>query len=66
MADTVPASSVAAYVTRPDTNLNDPKFNETFSLAIAETELSSKAIRVDICWQLAHSSSEPQSLVSLE
>ena len=63
MADTVPTSGTM-HVTRADSNLSDPKFNETFYVLVTESELYSKVVRVDICCQPS-SSNERQSLVSI-
>ena len=60
MADTVPTCG-GAHVTRADTNLTDPKFNETFYLLSSESELASKVIKVHVCSVSANA--EPQSLV---
>ena len=60
MADTVPTCG-GAHVTRADTNLTDPKFNETFYLLSSESELASKIIKVHVC--SVSSNAEPQSLV---
>lgn len=60
MADTVPTCG-RTHVTRADTNLTEPKFNETFYVACSESELPSKVIRVHVC--SVSQNSEPHSLV---